>query len=435
MDIKIKRGVIVTLDPDRRILKDWSVGIEDGRIIEIAKRVEGEADFEIDARGKVVMPGLVNTHTHLAMTLFRGIADDLPLAQWLQEEIWPLEARLTSEDIYAGSLLGCLEMISSGTTTFNDMYFQLDQVARAVKESGMRAVLSHAMFDLVLQISVDEAMKEGRRKVREYKENRIKVFFAPHAPYTCSEELLIATKEEAEKQETGIHIHVSETEGEVEESETAKGAPPFEYLEKIGFLGPEVVAAHGVWPKEHEFEIIKKHDVKISHNPVSNMKIAAGVAPVPEYLSKGITVSLGSDGAASNNSLDMFEDMKITALLHKVRQMDASVVPAEAVLEMATIKGAEALGMEDEIGSLEVGKRADIILVDFNKPHHTPLTNPVSHLVYSTQGSDVDSVIVDGQILMQGREFRTLNPGDVMEFATRQARDLLRRGGKEDRLF
>ncbi|NOZ76369.1 MAG: amidohydrolase family protein [Euryarchaeota archaeon] len=435
MDVKIEKGTVVTVDGEGRVLKDHSLAVEDGRIVEISRRVAGEAEHVIDARGKIVMPGLVNTHTHLAMTLMRGVADDLPLMKWLQEEIWPLEANLEPRHIYAGSLLGCLEMLMGGTTTFNDMYFQLDEVARAVEESGIRGVLSHAMFDLVAETSVEEAMREGRAKVRKYnsRPGRVRVFFGPHAPYTCSEELLVAAKEEAERLGTGLHIHVSETRQEVEDSRREKGLAPIEYLEKIGFLGPEVVAAHCVWPKEREFEVLRERGVKVSHNPISNMKIAAGIAPVPEYLNKGIQVSLATDGAASNNTLDMFETMKMTALLHKVTSGDASAVPAGTVLEMATAGGARALGME-EIGSLEVGKRADIVLVNTKVPNLTPFTNPVSHLVYAARSSDVDTVMVDGRILMEGRRVRSLDPGAVLELAARETEHLLEKGGKLERL-
>jgi 5-methylthioadenosine/S-adenosylhomocysteine deaminase len=438
MDILIKDGTIVTLDPERRILKDSCVAIEDGRITEIAEDIKGDADFAVDAKGNIVMPGLVNTHTHLAMTLLRGVADDLPLMTWLEDEIWPLEAQLTPQHIYGGSLLGCLEMITSGTTCFSDMYFHLDEVARSIEESGMRGVLSAAMFDLIIKTGVEETMKEGRSKIGQHHntaDERIKVFFGPHAPYTCSEELLIKTKEEAAELDTGIHIHVSETEFEVDTSKKEKGLPPFEYLDKIGFLGPEVVSAHSVWPTEKEMGIIKERGVKISHNPISNMKIAAGVAPVPTYLERGIEVSLGTDGAASNNTLDMFETMKMTALLHKVFGGDASTVPAQSVLEMATINGAKALGMGDSIGSLEPGKKADVIIVDVHTPNLTPFTNPVSHLVYAASGSDVDTVIVDGRMVMENRQMRTLDPKDTMKFATEQARDLLEKGGKEGRMI
>jgi 5-methylthioadenosine/S-adenosylhomocysteine deaminase len=437
MDILIKNGIVITMDENRRILKDCSVSVTDGLIESIEPEIKGEADFVIDARQKIVMPGLINTHTHLAMTLFRGIADDLPLMKWLQEEIWPIEGKLEGKHVYAGSLLGCLEMIKSGTTCFNDMYFFMDEVARSIEESGIRGVISHAMFDFGDESRIEETMKEGEKNIKKYNQEggRVRAFFGPHAPYTCSETLLRKTREMADKYNTGIHIHVAETKEEVENLKKEKGMTPFEYLDSIGLLGEDVVACHSTWATKKDIEIMKKRKVKVSHNPTSNMKIACGVAPVPEYIDNGITVSLGTDGAASNNSLDMFQEMKICALLHKINRRDASIVPASKVLEFATINGAIALGLEKEIGSIEVGKRADIILVDLNRPSLTPLTNPISHLVYSAKGCDVDTVIIDGRVVMENRQLRTLDQDQVIKFAVEQTRDLLEKAEREDRLF
>ncbi len=441
MDVLIKNGTLITMDKGRRVLKNFSMSLEGGRIAEIAEEITGEADFVIDAKRKLVLPGLVNAHTHLPMTLFRGLADDLHLDKWLRDEIWPVEGSLEDRHVYAGSLLGCLEMLKSGTTCFNDMYFFLDEIARAVEESGIRAVLSWAMIDLGDEEKGKALLEEGRRLVkrsRSEKEGyggRVKVFLGPHAPNTCSQELLVGSKELADEYDTGIHIHVAETRGEVENSVKDKGARPFEYLDKIGFLGSNVVAAHSTWASKKEIALMKKRDVKVAHNPTCNMKLGSGVARVPEYLEAGITVSLGTDGPASNNNLDIFEDMKICALIHKSNKEEASVLPAERVLEFATINGAKALGMEDEIGSLEVGKRADVILVDLDRPNLTPLTNPVSHLVYAAKGCDVDTVIVDGKILMEGRQLRTLDEVEVLRFAEEEAKDLLGKAGRGDRLF
>lgn len=437
MDILIKNGILITMDNQRRILKNFSVAIDEGRIVEIGESIKGETDIVIDAGKKIVMPGLINTHTHLAMTLFRGIADDVPLMTWLKEVIWPIEGKLEAKHVYAGSLLGCLEMIKSGTTCFNDMYFFLDEVAKSIQESGMRGVISHAMFDFGDEGKAEAALRQGEANIRKYSAegSRVRAFFGPHAPYTCSEELLIKTKELADRCSTGIHIHVAETKEEVRNSQRDKGMPPFEYLEKIGFLGPNVVAAHSTWTSNKEIEILGRHGIKIAHNPTCNMKLASGVARVPEFLEKGIVVSLGTDGAASNNSLDMFDDLKTCALVHKLCNKDPSLIPAQKVLEFATINGAKALGMEKEIGSIEVGKRADVILIDLNKPHLTPLTNPVSHLVYAAFGSDVDTVIVDGKLVMQGRQVKTLDEEKVLRLANEQTRDLLEKAGKTEKMF
>lgn len=435
MDILIKNGVLVTMDKDRRVLKNFSIAIDEGRITTISENIKGEADFIIDASNKIVMPGLVNAHTHLAMTLFRGIADDLPLMKWLKDVIWPIESKLEAEHVYAGSLLGALEMISTGTTCFNDMYFHVDEVARAVDEAGLRAVLSYPIISLEDDGRAEKMLREADKGVRKYRQGMIRAFFGPHAPYTCPKDLLKKIKALADKRSTGLHIHVSETKGEVEDSKKEKGLPPFEYLDSIGFLGPNVVAAHAVWVSKKEMGILKNRDVKVAHNPVCNMKLASGIAPVPEFTRKGITVALGTDGAASNNTLDMFESMKVCALLHKVGKGDPSATPAYDVLEYATIKGALALGMGGEVGSLEVGKKADIILVDLKKPNLTPLSNPVSHLVYSASGSDVDTVIVNGRIIMENRAIRTLDKEEVLRYAQEQALALLDRAEKRDLVF
>ncbi|MBU2559479.1 amidohydrolase family protein [archaeon] len=435
MDVLIKNGLVLTMDKRRRILKNTSIGITDGKITDIAEDLKGEADFVIDASDKIVMPGLINAHTHLPMTLLRGMADDLPLDKWLNEEIWPIEAQLEAKHVYAGALLGCLEMIQSGTTCFNDMYFFMDEVARSCKETGIRGCISHAMFDFGDTSKIPEMLGHGKDNISKYKNGLVRAFVAPHAPYTCSQELLLKAKELAEENETRLHIHIAESQKEVNDSIEQKGAPPFEYLDKIGFLDENVIAVHSVWASEKEIGIMKKRGVKVAHNPISNMKLASGVAPVPEYLKKGICVALGTDGAASNNNLSMFSEMKTCALLHKISNMDPSTVPAYSVLESATINGARALGMEEEIGSIEVGKTADIILVNLKSANMTPLTNPVSHIVYAAKGSDVNSVIVDGRILMQDRELRTLDLEDVLKFANEEARKLFLKAGKEDKLF
>jgi 5-methylthioadenosine/S-adenosylhomocysteine deaminase len=436
MDILIKNGVLVTMDKDRRVLKNFSIGVDEGRIIDIGENVKGEADFVLDARNKIVLPGLVNAHTHLAMTLLRGIADDLPLMKWLTGVIWPIEGKLEAEHVYAGSLLGCLEMITMGTTCFNDMYFHMDEVARAVNEAGIRAVLSYPIISLGDEDTAKKMLMEADRGVREYrKKTMIKAFYGPHAPYTCPGELLRKVKSLADKRRTGLHIHVSETKDEVKDSKKEKGLPPFEYLDSIGFLDSNVVAAHAVWVSKKEMRILKKRDVKVAHNPVCNMKLASGIAPVTEFTKKGITVALGTDGAASNNTLDMFESMKVCALLHKVGSMNPSIAPAYDVLEYATINGARALGLEKEIGSLEVGKKADIIMVDHQKPNLTPLSNPISHLVYSARSNDVDTVIVDGKIIMEKGAIRTLDKKEVLRYAQEQAFGLLDKADKRDLVF
>ncbi len=416
------------MDAQRRIFERGSVVIKGDKITAIGKDVEERADTVIDARGKAVLPGLINAHTHLSMTLLRGIADDMPLMEWLETKIWPTEKNLTAQDCYLGALLGCLEMIKSGTTCFADQYFFMEDVARAVEEAGLRAMLSYGIIELDDPKRRESELRVGEKLVKTCQGaagGRIQTMFGPHSSYTCSPECLMQVKELAKKYKVGIHVHISESQDEVDKIMNKYGKRPVEHLNSLSFLGPEVLAAHCVWLNEQEIAIIRKQGVKPVHNPVSNMKIACGVAPVSEMLVAGIPVALGTDGAASNNSLDMFNEMKFAALLSKIHTLDPTTLPAQVALEMATINGAIALGLQEKIGSLEVGKKADIVVVDMKKPHLAPLHNVISHLVYSAIGSDVDTVIVDGKVIMQGRRVLTLEEDKVLEEAQKVADDLL----------
>jgi len=417
------------MDPKRRVFERGSVAIDGDKIAAVGKDVKEKADTVIDARGKVVLPGLVNAHTHLPMTLLRGVADDMPLKPWLEDEIWPAEANLTAEHVNTGALLGCLEMIISGTTCFADQYFFMEEVAKAVEESGIRAALSYGIIEKYDPRLRKDEIKKGTELIRNYHGaagGRIITMYGPHAPYTCSEECLVEVKELAKKYDVGIHIHLSETiKGDVEVVEKRYGKKPFIYLEEIGFLGPEILAAHCVHLTDEEIKLVKKNDVKIAHNPVSNMKLASGIAPVAKYLKDGIVVAIGTDGCASNNNLDMFEEMKVCSLVHKIRESDPTVVNAGEVLAMATIGGARALRWDKEIGSIEVGKKADLILVDLKKPHLTPVHNVVSNLVYSANGGDVDTVLVDGKIVMRERKVLTLDEEEILQRAQEAAGDLI----------
>lgn len=409
-------------------IKKGSVLVENDKIIEITDKGQKDADEIINGEKKVLMPGLVNTHTHLSMSLLRGLADDLPLDIWLNDHIWPVEANLNGEYCYAGALLACIEMIKSGTTTFNDMYFFMDDVAKAVDETGLRGTLCHGMIDLGDEEKRKAEFKETMRiieKCHDTADGRIKVAFGPHAPYTCSEELLRGVREKADKMDLKIHIHVGETEFEVQQVTEAHGARPFEYLDEIGFLNDDVIAAHAVWLSDKEIEIIKEKRVSLSHNPASNMKLASGISPVSKLVESGVNVTLGTDGAASNNNLDMIEEMKLAALLQKVNMMDSTVLPAEKVFEMATIDSAKALGLQDEIGTIEAGKKADLVLLDMKTPHLTPFRHPMSHLVYAAKGSDVDTVICNGEILMKNKELKVLNEAEVIKLAEDAAEELL----------
>lgn len=424
--ILIKNTTIIGSD-----IKKSSLLVESDKITVIDDNLKNiDADVVINGEGKVLIPGLVNTHTHLSMTLLRGYADDYPLDTWLNDYIFPVEGKLEGEHVYAGALLACVEMIKSGTTAFNDMYFFMDQVAKAVEESGMRGVISHGMLDFGDEEKRKAEFKESLRiieKCHNTADGRIKVALGPHAPYTCSTDLLNWVRKKADELKVPIHIHVSETEFEVQQIQETYGARPFEYLDKIGFLKEDVLAAHAVWLSESEIDIIKDKEVKLSHNPVSNMKLASGTSPVAKMMEKGVNLSLGTDGAASNNNLDMLEEMKIAALQQKVANLDPTVLKAGEVFKMATRGGATALGIEQETGTIDVGKKADIVLVDMRAPHLTPFRHPISHLVYSAKGADVDTVICNGQILMQEKELLVLDEKEVLSQAEESAKDLLAR--------
>ena len=425
--ILIKNALI--LNPNNFENKKQSLLIKDDLIAEIAETIdEGNVDKIIDAEGKILLPGLINTHTHLSMTLFRGLADDLSLDSWLNDHIWPMEANLNGDYCYIGALLGAVELIKSGTTTFSDMYFYMEDVARAVEDAGIRAVLSYGMIDFGDAEKREAEIEENLQLFKSCNgmaDGRIKVFFGPHSPYTASEDLLIKVRELADEYNMGIHIHVSETEKEINDSLDEKGLKPFEYLEKIGFLGPDVVAAHCVWLSDEEIEIIKKHDVKVSHNPCSNMKLASGIAPVSKLIENDICVSIGTDGASSNNNLDLIEELKTASLLQKVSTLDPKVLSSDEAITMATIKGAEALGLENEIGSIEVGKKADIILIDTNSANMVPDSSSLSsNVIYSANGSNVDTTICNGKILMENKKLTVLDEQEIYDKAKKAIKEL-----------
>ncbi|HHV62705.1 MAG TPA: amidohydrolase [Firmicutes bacterium] len=438
-DLFIKGATIVTMDDEGSIIEDGDIEISDGKISYVGPhRERGGAPDDpnpavrtVDAAGKIAMPGLVNTHCHAAMTLFRGYGDDLPLKQWLEEKIWPVEARLSAEDVYWGTMLGCLEMLRSGTTTFADMYFFMNEVAKAVEEAGLRGVLARGL--VATMPGGDKALAEGEQFCSRWNgaaKGRIRTMLGPHAPYTCPPSFLRKVANSAKALGVGIHIHVAETRGEVDDCLRDFGKSPVRHLEDAGLFEVSVLAAHCVHVSGEDIDLLKDRGVSVAHNPTSNMKLASGIAPVPKMLEAGIAVGLGTDGAASNNDLDMFEEMRLAALIHKVNSMDPTVVPARQALEMATKGGARALGLSSEIGSLEVGKRADIILVDFGKPHFYPRHDIISHLVYTAHASDVTTVIVDGKILMDNGKFTTIDAEETTYMVEQCVERLLRKGNR-----
>jgi len=419
-DVLVENGWILT--PEGLI--KGCMAIEDGIIANLGKKVS--TDRVIDARNGIVMPGLINAHTHLGMTLLRGYADDFSLVQWLNEYIWPVEARLDERGVYVGSLLGCVEMIKSGTTTCADMYIHMDGTARAVEEAGIRGVLSYGMIELGDKTRAEKELKIGKEFVKKWNNaanGRITTMYGPHAPNTCSPEFLSQVKELSDKDGVKIHTHLAETETEINEIQKKHDMSPVRLLDKIGFLGPDILAAHCVWLSDEDIQILKRNDVKVAHNPTSNMKLGSGIAPIPELLKCGVIVALGTDGCASNNDLDMFREMKMAALLHKVSKLDPTIISAREALNMATINGARSLGID--AGAISIGRKADIIIVDTNKPHLTPKHDMVSHLVYCAKGSDVSTCIVDGKILMENYELTTLNESKIMADAERVASDLI----------
>ena len=427
VDLIIRGGTVVTMDGSRRVIDNGGVAVKDGRIVAVGTSAEMDLNYSsrqvIEATGKVIVPGLINGHTHVPMTLFRGIADDLDLQEWLTKYIFPAEAKNVTEDfVRVGTRLGLAEMIRSGTTTYCDMYYFEDAIADETFKAGMRGVLGETVIDFPVADNKTnaEAMAYVEKFVSRWKGNSLIVAaIAPHAPYTVSEEHLKAVRAFSDRTGAPIVTHISETKREVDDSIKNKGASPVNYLNRFGFLNNKVIAAHMVWPTEEELLLLKKLGVGLVHNPQSNMKLASGVAPVPEMLKQDMPVGLGTDGAASNNDLNLWEEMDTAAKLHKLISKDPKVVTAQEAFEMATIRGARALHLEKEIGSIEKGKRADLAIVDLDGLNQTPFYNIYSDLVYSAKAGDVRTVIVEGKVLMRDRRLLTLNEVTIKADARR----------------
>jgi 5-methylthioadenosine/S-adenosylhomocysteine deaminase len=428
----IKCMAVLTMDGEGEIIRNGEIAVQDNEISHVGPAGSTPEDFApdrvLDCPRMVAMPGLINCHTHAAMTLLRGYADDLPLMQWLKEKIWPLEEHLTPDDIYRGTLLCCAEMIRGGTTTFADMYDAMGRVAQAVDESGMRAVLSRGMIGFGPK--ADRAFSESVEFIKEWHGGaggRVTTMFGPHAPYTCPPEYLKRVIEAAKELGVGIHIHLAETLDEIKEINERYGKSPVALMEEVGLFELPVLAAHCVHLDDNDIEIMARRRVGIAHNPQSNMKLASGVAPVSRLLEAGAVVGLGTDGAASNNNLDMLEEIRAAALLQKVHTGDSRALPAYKVLRMATADGARALGMEDTVGRIKPGLRADIILLNMHKPHLYPLFDLYAHVAYAAASSDVDTVIIDGRVVMENRRILTLDEDAVLEEAQRTAEALVNR--------
>ena len=427
MSILIKHTTILTQNGSRQQLQG-DLYIEDHQIVELSKKpLSIEADYKIDGTKKLVLPGLINTHTHIPMTLFRGYGDDMLLKDWLAQRIWPVEAKLDKKYIESGTELGLLEMIASGTTSYLDMYFFEETIAKVTEKVGMRGFLGFAIIDFdTPEYKASELIPQCEQFVKRWKANAlISPVVAPNSTYSCNPETLQKSLEVATKHGVPLHTHCSETRDEVYDVEKRYGVRPVEQLKKNGLLQKGTILAHCGWITKNEILELKNADVAVSHCPVSNMKIATGgYAPIPELLDVHVPVGLGTDGAASNNTLDMFETMKFCALVHKNHRWDPTVLPAQTVVDLATIGGATCLGVQQILGSLDEGKTADLIMIDLKKPHLTPLHDPVSHLVYAARGTDVCTTIVNGQPLMLDNEFLTIDLQKTLERAEKDAKEL-----------
>ena len=422
VDLLITNALIVTVDTHLSVIENGYVAVKVGKIIAIAE-METSISFQavktIDASGMLIVPGLVNTHTHTGNTIYRGFADDMYLQEWLKNYIFPLEAKFCSEEtVRLSAQLSIIEMIRSGTTTFSDMYYYEHEVAKVVDEVGVRAHLAETILDFPGPNS--KTSSEGLKYTEELLQNwsnhpLIKVGVAPHAPYTCNGDTLKKAKELADKYGALFHLHLSETKTEVENCLKEHQFTPTQYLDELGVWNQNSFAVHCVHLNEKDKEVLISQKVAISHNPQSNMKLASGAAPIQDMLNKGALVAIGTDGTASNNNLNMFEEMDMAAKLQKLSTNDPTSLDAKTVFQLGTIKGAELLQWNQEIGSLEVGKKADMILIDINQPQLTPMYNPYSHLIYAMNGSEVQTVIINGRIVMENRKLTTIDEEEVLD--------------------
>jgi len=431
-DILIRNGRIITVDPQNRIIDNGALLIRSDSIIRLGtadEMADATAACVIDAQHGIVMPGLVNTHTHLPMSLFRGFADDMQLITWLNDYMFKLEARyIDPETVRCGTLLSCAEMLLSGTTTCCDGYFHEEAVAAAVNQAGIRAVLGQGIIDFPApgvadpSLNVEHAADYARRFKNRHPRITSSIFC--HSPYTCSRETLVNAKQAARDIGVLFQIHVAETKSEHEQMRQLYQKTSVEYLDSLGILDSSTLLVHAVWVTDPDIEIIRQRGASISHNPESNMKLASGIAPVLDFIRAGIPTGLGTDGSASNNNLDLFTEMDSAAKLHKIHRYDVGVLDVLSVVRMATIGGADAVGLGNITGSLEIGKKADIIILDTHKPHLVPMYNPLSHLVYSATGADVRDVIINGEIVVRDRKISTLDLDSILIKATEFASQL-----------
>ena len=433
VNLIVTNGTVVTMDPDRRVIENGAVAVRGDSILAAGTSDDISARYEavkiINARGALILPGLINAHAHAAMSLFRGLADDLSFDDWLHKYIFPAEARnVTEEFVMSGTRLGIDEMLRGGITTYADMYYFEDAVARVTKEAGMRGVLGETILDFPApdNKSVEGALAYTQTFLDHWKGDPLIVAaVAPHSIYTCSEKTLQESAALARKNHVPILIHIAEAAFEVEQSREKHGASPVQYLSRIGVLGPDVVGAHCIWVDSADIVTLARSGAGCTFNPSNNMKTAAALMPAPALLSAGVAVGIATDGAASNNNQDLFEEMDLGAKMQKFGHMDPRVFPAEQVVAMATITGARALHMENQIGSIEPGKKADLILVETTAPHATPMYNVYSQIVYALKAADVRTVIIGGKLVMEDRKMLTLDEVALLEKANQYKKQVL----------
>ncbi len=440
--ILIKNGTIVTMNPERQIYKG-NVLIKDDCIEDLSPDMgDIQADKVIDAEGMAVIPGLIQTHIHLTQTLLRGQADDLELLDWLKKRVWPLEGSHTAESNYYSAKLGIAELIKGGTTSLIDMetVHHTDEAINAIYESGIRAITGKCMMDYSSDVpkglmeNTDDSIKESIRLLNKWHMKdggRIRYAFTPRFVVSCTEELLIRVRDLAKEYDVMVHTHASENRGEIEFVELDRGMRNIKYLQNIGLTGPNLILAHCIWLDDEEMQILADSGTKISHCPNSNLKLASGIAKIPELLALGANVSIGADGAPCNNNLDMFKEMRSAAMIQKARLLSPTVMPAEKVFELATLGGAKAMGLEDQTGSLEKGKKADIAIVQLDNIYSTPVNEVdiMSQLVYAVGAQDVVTTIVNGKILMENRKLTTLDERDIKDNCNKLIKTQIIRSG------
>jgi cytosine/adenosine deaminase-related metal-dependent hydrolase len=450
--VLIEDGIIVTMNPRLGVIERGSILVEDGRISEVLRpgstHARHRADLKISASGMAVIPGLIDTHVHLAQSLLRGCADDLSLVDWLKKRVWPLQGSFTEGDGRVSAQLSMLEMLKSGTTSFVGVdvvsKYGFDGIAKSVAEAGMRGALAKTIMDSPgygrkssimppgLVEEKDSTIREAKSMIRKYngvEGGLVRTWVAPRSLGGCSEELYEEVSELARESDARITMHLAEVREDMRYAKQSFGTTPFEFIERVGLAGPRSLFAHMVWLTDKDIRRVARTKTNVAHCPSSNLKLASGIPRIPELIEAGANVGLGCDGAPCNNSYDMIREMKLAAVIQKGRLLDPLTMPATMVLEMATINGARAMGMESEVGSVEVGKRADLVLIDLKKPHLTPYRDVVSNIVYSAMGSDVDSVMVDGRFLLRGGQALTLDERKIIGEAQRSQDELMSRSG------